>query len=110
MKSRTAAAVWLERVEAWRASGISAEDFARGKAFTARMLRWWSGEFARRARVGEKAQPSVALARVVRPGEIVGEDMLASIAIVVGSFRVTVGRGFDETTLREVLRVVSEAR
>lgn len=46
----------------------------------------------------------------MRPGAIVSQDMVASIAIIVGSFRVTVGRGFDEATLRDVLRVVSEAR
>ena len=101
-RMKSSAAQWGERVRAWEASGQSAEEFARGKQFTGKMLRWWRGEFERRRRGPSPAR--VAMARVVRPGEVVVGD--EPIAIVVGRFRVEVIRGFDEALLRDVLRVL----
>jgi|SRR5579864_1504676 len=108
-RMKSSAAQWGERVRDWEASGQSAEEFARGKPFTGKMLRWWRGEFERRRRA--PSRPGVAMARVVRPGEAVvddGDD--AAIAIVVGRFRVEVDRGFDEALLRDVLRVVGTSQ
>lgn len=102
---------WDERVRAWRASGQSAEAFCADKDFTAKMLRWWAGEFARRTRARRASKPSVALARVMRPGdeppEMTDEP---SVAVVVGRYQVAVRRGFDEELLRDVVRVLAEVR
>jgi transposase len=106
---RTKADVWSERVRDWKASGASAEDFALGKEFTGRMLRWWAGEFVRRARAKTKSSSPIAMARVVSPGEILAEPEMAAssaLAIIVGRYRVSVSRGFDESLLRDVLRVL----
>lgn len=98
---KTSAAQWSERVRAWEASGRSAEEFARGKQFSGKTLRWWRGEFARRGR--ESSASPVAMARVLRPGEKLNDSALA---VVVGQFRIELVRGFDEVLLRDVLRVV----
>jgi hypothetical protein len=106
---RTKADVWAERVRGWQASGISAEQFAQGKDFTERTLRWWAGEFARRRSKAKTSAP-VAMARVVAPGEVIAEEKASEtpLAIVVGRYHIAVSRGFDESLLRDVLRVLAE--
>jgi hypothetical protein len=107
---RTKADVWAERVRIWKASGISAEQFAQGKDFTGRTLRWWAGEFARRTRSKAKASAPIAMARVVAPGEVIAEEKAsaAPLAIVVGRYQIAVGRGFDASLLRDVLHALAE--
>lgn len=95
---KASAAEWAERVRAWRESGQGAAEFAAGKDFTDRTLRWWASEFARRER------PSVKMARVVRVAET------TDVTIVVGDARIGVRRGFDPELLREVVIALAGAR
>lgn len=105
--------VWLERVEAWRSSGLSSIVFAEGKDFTGGGLRHMAHLLRRDA-----PKPVIRLARVVRsrrptppsppptlrplaPVVVPG----AAIVVVVGGARVEVGRG----ACREVLSMVLEA-
>ena len=107
---RAKADIWAERVRAWKASGLSADEFAAGKEFTGRMLRWWAGEFLRRTKAKAKAGAPIAMARVVAPGEVIADAPAssASLAVVVGRYHVAVSRGFDEGLLRDVLRALAE--
>ena len=42
---------WAERVQEWKASGATAEEYARGRDFTVSTLRWWSSQIGRDERV-----------------------------------------------------------
>lgn len=108
---RTRAAEWSERVSAWRASGQSAEEFAKaGGGYRAATLRWWASELARRSSPGKtrerRSRPTLTMARVVRPGTQV-ED---AIAIRVGSAVIAVHRGFDPQLLRDVMSALGSER
>jgi hypothetical protein len=108
---RARADQWTERVRAWRSSGLEADEFARGKDFTGRMLRWWAGEFVRRGRSKVARESPVAMARVIPPGSILRDVATEpALASLVGRFRIAVSPGFDEALLRSVLRVVAEER
>jgi hypothetical protein len=122
MQMRKSAAQWGELISAWEASGVSADVFAREHGVVGSTLRWWRTELARRAqdqprrRSPKRSSPmlatSVALARVVRPGEgrvsrVAGG---AGVSVVVGSARIVVEPGFDGGLLREVGRALEEAR
>jgi hypothetical protein len=108
---RIRAEQWAERVRAWRDSGMTAEQYATGQGFSGKTLQWWGGELARRSRETTRSKSKVAMARVVRPGELIAEHVEETpIAIVVGEFRVAIGRGFDASVLREILRVLAEVR
>jgi hypothetical protein len=98
---RSSAAVWAERVHAWRESGQHAAEFAAGKDFTERTLKWWAGELARRAR----PKPGVKMARVVA----VAKEAEA-LAIAAGGATIVLRRGFDAELLRQVVVALAGPR
>ena len=101
MRERATAAEWAERVRAWRESGREAAAFAEGKGYSAKLLRWWGSELARRAR----REPGVKLARVVRVAA-----PSTSLTVAVGAARIEVRAGFDRGLLRDVLDALGGVR
>lgn len=106
---------WLERVNAWRASGRSAPRFCAGKGYTEGTLRYWASRLKKAAGGvdAERAGSDVRIARVVRAP--VGQEAATmgsetAIVIEVGGARVGVRRGFDREALREVLSMLGGAR
>lgn len=106
---KATAAEWTERVSAWRASGLSADEFAKDKDFSAHLLRWWATEFVRRSRPRPpkpKPKPTVAMARVVQRNDARAE----TLAVHVGVARIAIGPGFDAALLRRVVSALGEGR
>jgi hypothetical protein len=104
------ATVWSERVDAWRASGKTAVDFAAGRGFTAGTLRQWASRLGKK-RAG-KSSPS-AFVQLVPRRRRAGDEGSAPpgvVTIEVGGARVIVHAGFDRGALRDVLAVLAEAR
>jgi hypothetical protein len=91
---------WRERVGAWRASGLTAEAFASGKAFSASTLRWWSSRLGR--------APSVPFLELVSRPAVPAPDLPRELVIEVGVARVRVAPGFDPTLLATVMRALAE--
>lgn len=98
------ASEWAERVDAWRASGLSASKFCEGRTYSAKSLQWWSSYFGRRGRPTKNAGAGVALARVVRSPVEKASPRLGSASIVVETkrVRVEVRSGADRATLSAV--------
>jgi len=95
-------ALWAGRVEAWRASGETAVQFAQGKGFEASTLRFYSSLLSR-------AEPP-RLLQLVRKSEAAGALEVqgrASVVVEVGAARVRVEAGFDGALLAEVVRALS---
>lgn len=85
---------WARRVAAWRRSGETAAEFARGRDFAASTLRWWSSQLGRVAEP-EASSMTVAMIRVQR-------DAPRDTAVAVVELEdavVRVARGADEATL-----------
>lgn len=57
---RASRAVWVRRVEAWRESGRSAEEFCRRRRISPATLHWWAWRLRREPSAAE----SVGLVRV----------------------------------------------
>lgn len=121
MQTRKSAGQWGELVSAWEASGRTAESFASEHGVAASLLRWWKTELARRARKEPRRRAprraplatanEVALARVVRPGEVrAPTGARGGVTVVAGGARIVVEHGFDGGLLREVVRALEEAR
>lgn len=98
------ASEWMERVDAWRASGLSAAEFCEGREYSAKGLLWWSSHFRRHGKPARSGSTGVALARVVRSPVEKATPQSASAAIVVRTkrARVEVRSGADQATLSAV--------
>jgi hypothetical protein len=94
---------WAERVGAWRASGLTAAEFSRGKGYAPKSLSWWSNHLKQLERK-EQSGVAVPMARVVR------DDGARELVVEIGTLRVVVRPGFDAALLREVLRVAQDAK
>jgi hypothetical protein len=101
MKPRASAEDWVGRVRAWRESGQTAGQFSEGKPYSAKLLRWWSSELARR----ERRTPRVQLTRVVRV-----ETPAEPLVVAVGAARIEVRAGFDRGLLRDVIEALGGGR
>lgn len=96
------AAVWSDRVRAWRASGETANQFAEGKGFAGSTLRFWATRL-KTAPASAPAMPRI-VQLVTRRAEA-GAELL----VEVGAARVRVQRGFDRELLVEVVVALSGA-
>jgi hypothetical protein len=85
-------------VQAWRASGLTAEAFCARRGFSAQSLFRWAA-----------AKRSVALTRpteFVRL-EVAATSMAAGVVIELGAARIRVDRGFDAQLLRDVVAALT---
>lgn len=107
MAEASTTAVWVERVEAWRASGERAEAFSRREGYAASTLRWWASRLKRETAIEASAAPSeVRLARVVREAAPVAATRRGAIVLEVADVRLAIEPGADRATLAMVLEVL----
>lgn len=106
-------AEWMTRVGEWKASGETAEVFARRKGLKAKLLQWWASRFVREAKkpAVKSTSSSLVFARVEASS---AERVPATVATPVSTTldlvlprgcAVRVTRGFD----RELLLAVVDA-
>ena len=103
------AAEWTERVRAWRASGLPANEFARPFGYRGKTLSWWASELKRREQVKKEKPidaPKVTMARL----QVARREVDALISIVIGGVQITVRRGFNAELLREVVSALGAVR
>jgi hypothetical protein len=110
--------IWGERVAAWRASGLTAQEFAAGQAFSARQIWKWSWRL-RRERVAppeptsdpqtvtQAVKKCVRLARVVRVAAS-APPVSPTMGLVVEwhGARIAVPPVFDRATFSTVLDAI----
>jgi hypothetical protein len=97
---RQTRAIWTKRVEQWKRSGLGGAAFAAQLGLKEATLRHWKWQLGRRAQ-----KPSAEFIEVhADPGALAGEAR--SFEVVAGELRVIVPVGFDEDTLRRLLRVM----
>ncbi|HVN36015.1 MAG TPA: hypothetical protein VMU96_12275 [Casimicrobiaceae bacterium] len=91
---------WSRRVANWRASGLTADEFAAEHGFRAPTLRWWASRLKREEM--RQAAALVPLARVIRsPAQPVSRGTVVIDALDLRA-RVTVETGVERETLDAV--------
>lgn len=96
---------WAARVQAWRASGRTAEEFAADEDYEPSTLRFWASRLKAQA---SASSPAVPIARVIRRRARPGAS--DAIEVVFGGARVVVRRGFDAGLLREIAAALGSHR
>lgn len=115
--TREARATWVERVERWKKSGKTADEFAAEIGVNARSLKWWKwmlgserSSASAKPRAKQRAATPLAKSSAITPITFV--EMTSAIAtdaievVLPTSVRVAVKPGFDEQTLSRVLDVL----
>jgi hypothetical protein len=116
-------AKWVERIREWRASGLSAENFARTKGYKASTLCWAASQLRRAAEVAAPTSPRSGEAQggglaeqqtpssskaprflPVRPRA--AEMTVAEMVVEIGAARVRLLRGLDASLLGDVVRAL----
>ena len=106
------AEIWSKRVEAWRASGLTAKEFCAKHDLRLSGLRYWT--YRRRATDREGSLVKLVPVTVKpkaetappSPSEI--ERSNPALTVELGEARISVPTGFDRGTLRAVLDVLGE--
>jgi transposase-like protein len=94
---------WRQRMEEWRASGLSVRAFCTRHGLSQPSFYAWRRELQRR----DTEQPAFVPVRVV--DEVVPARGVLEIVLANGR-SVRVGPGFDAATLRQVVAVLEEGR
>jgi hypothetical protein len=103
MAKRASRAEWQRRVEAWRKSRLSADEFTARHHLKLSTFRWWASQFP-----AHSSHPGFA--RVVL-APAVSTSRIPSVEVVLTSGRlVRVAQGFDPALLREVVRALEGER
>lgn len=112
-------AVWVQHVERWKASGLSAKEFAAESGINWRSLSWWKwriggGEPTRKTRSSAPKASSAEVAKSISPlsfVEVTASVMREPLEIVLPSaLRVRVPPGFDDAALSRLLDVLEARR
>lgn len=102
--ARISSVEWGERVDAWAASGKTAEEFGSSRRIDARQLRWWKWKLARDGRARPRARPTFVPAHVgaESPSTLrAGVDVTFPSGVVV-----RVPAGFCPRALAELIEAV----
>jgi hypothetical protein len=101
--ARETRAIWAKRVKRWRRSGLGAVEFAEREGLKAKTLWWWSWRLEREREAPARPAFVEVVSTAAAAGGSAGSNALE---VMVGDARVAVPVGFDEATLRRLLRVV----
>jgi hypothetical protein len=101
-------AKWAERVERWRASGKTAEEFAQPEDFEASTLRYWASRLKHGGAPASEVQDTGVRMMRVKRGR--ATSTAAPLVVLVGEARVEIRAGFDEAVFRRVVDALGGTR
>lgn len=116
-KKRESREVWAKRVERWKDSDLTAEEFAAEVGVNAGTLKFWKYLLNKESKAADE-QPGRQVRQrrrqVPKAPEFVevtprAETVDVPIDVVVGDLVVRVSAGFDEDTLRRILTIARSA-
>ncbi|HVW25733.1 MAG TPA: IS66 family insertion sequence element accessory protein TnpB [Polyangiaceae bacterium] len=109
MQPRTSAEEWQKRVERWRESGLSADQFAAELGINAGTLRFWQYKLGKATRMGASAEGGTRKATATGPTfvEVRSANPDARFELELGNGRrIRVPVGFDPRALEQLLAVL----
>lgn len=117
--AKTSREAWAKRVEWWKASGLTAAEFASRHGIAAASLKWWKWRLGSRGGEGAaKRQRSRSLARTAAAAisPLTFVEMTAAVRsealelVFPNGLCIRVPAGFDAPALERLLDVLSKRR
>ncbi|GMV17378.1 MAG: hypothetical protein AMXMBFR56_56020 [Polyangiaceae bacterium] len=117
--ARTSRETWAKRVERWKASGLTATEFASRHGIAATSLKWWKWRLGSRDRKGvTRRRRSRALARTTaaQMSPLTFVEMAAAVRgealelVFPNGLCIRVPAGFDAVALERLLDVLGKRR
>jgi hypothetical protein len=99
--AKTTSDVWARRVRRWRASGLTATEFASREGYRPATLRWWSWRLGR-----DEHRPTFVDATAMLVPTTPATNALE--IVIRESVRIRVSAGFDATLLRDVVAALEQ--
>lgn len=97
--------IWTERVANWKASGLTAAQFAQRHNVGEASLRWWRWKLGTTSKKAEQAVTSLTFVEVPSPVRRAGLELVLDDRVVV-----RVPPDFDEPALTRLLDVLERRR
>ncbi|SNT30736.1 hypothetical protein SAMN05446037_10851 [Anaerovirgula multivorans] len=100
--------MWIERIEAYRLSGLSAKKWCEENEINFHALSYWSRKFKKeKAATGDSKQwLSVEIPK--SPKEVLKPNSSTAIKVQIGVGTIEVEAGFDAAAFKNVVRILSE--
>ena len=104
--------IWSQRVDQWRASGLTAREFATGCGVSERSLRWWKWWLSSKGRESSavRRKPKKATARELSPLTFVemtsGPQREAIEVILASGVRIRIPSDFDTSAMTRLLDIL----
>jgi hypothetical protein len=92
---------WAKHVAAWRASGLSSEEYGPKLGVTGRSVRRWEQKLK-----AARPRRRMAKPRLMRVEVVAAQPPERPVVVSVGGRRVEVTSGFAKSTLAAVLEVI----
>jgi hypothetical protein len=91
-------AAWSERIAAWRASGVSASQFAHDQGLAVSTLRYWATRLSK--------APKPHFLRLVTKPPAAPTPSPSELVVEIGAARIRVSSGFDAALLSDVVHAI----
>ncbi|WP_077368406.1 IS66 family insertion sequence element accessory protein TnpA [Anaerosalibacter sp. Marseille-P3206] len=97
--------LWTERIEDYRASGLTAIKWAEENNVSVHTLRYKITQFNKEK---EQISKGTQWASVVLEKSVVEKEIYPSLKVTVGKATIEVAKGFDSDTFKDVVRILSQ--
>ncbi|MDQ2991941.1 MAG: hypothetical protein M3R30_03840 [Candidatus Eremiobacteraeota bacterium] len=102
---RTSRATWEKRIDEWKASGQSPDEFARAHGVAESSLRWWKWRLRSDQKKSEAPPTPLTFVEMTAPVQREAFEI-----VLASNMRVRVPADFDEATLARLLDVLERRR
>lgn len=101
--TRASKTQWAERVRQWKASGLTAQQYADREGLNRGTLVWWNSRLRREAVVPAFVEVTVPVQHPRRDDERIEIELTSGVRLRVGKF-------VDAVQLRQVLSALEDRR
>lgn len=101
--------LWIERIEDYRSSGLTAVKWAEGKCIAVHKLRYYINKFnkEKKQEFSQESQKTTWVS-VMPTNGIVEDKSSKSLKVTIGKATIEITPGFDQDTFKSLVGILSQ--